>query len=110
MSYAIAEAVTVSMSHEGEDLSGTYGPGVVELPDVLGELLVAQGQATVSTEAAVKPAPKPRKPKTPKPNPVVEATPEDLPTEPAPDVAVADPVADPNSPDANPADQGTEDK
>ena len=45
MSYTLKTAVHVDLRADGEDLSGTYGPGVADLPAPVAALLVAQGHA-----------------------------------------------------------------
>lgn len=48
MSHKIEGTVQVDLRADGIDHSGTYGPGDVELPEPVAELLVAQGLATPS--------------------------------------------------------------
>lgn len=59
MAYKLTSKVRVDLRANGEDLSGEYGPGEVELPRPVAELLLAQGFATeaVASKKAVKPEP-----------------------------------------------------
>lgn len=57
LSYQVPTEVTVDLREDDVDLSGVYGPGVVELPEPVARLLVAQELA--------QPAPA-KKPATPK--------------------------------------------
>lgn len=43
MKYTMSEAVHVDLRVDGEDYSGDYGPGDVDLPGPVAELLAAQG-------------------------------------------------------------------
>lgn len=49
MSYNLPEAVHVDMRVDGETISKDFGPGVVDLPQPVADLLVSQGLATQST-------------------------------------------------------------
>lgn len=59
MAYSLTDTVHVSLRADGADLSGTYGPGEVDLPRPVAELLIAQGFASevVASKKAVKAAP-----------------------------------------------------
>ena len=46
MQVNISEKVHVDLTVNGVDLSGSYGPGPSEVPDEVGELLIAQGIAS----------------------------------------------------------------
>lgn len=54
MAHTLTDAVHVTMTIEGEDVGGDFGPGTVELPPFIAELLVAQGFATEATGKASK--------------------------------------------------------
>lgn len=57
--YTIRESVHVDIRVNGEDLSGTYGPGDVNLPMPVADHLVALGLATlaVASKKATKSTP-----------------------------------------------------
>lgn len=59
MAYQLSEKVVVDLRADGQDLSGEYGPGEVDLPRPVAELLIAQKLATevVASKKAVKAAP-----------------------------------------------------
>lgn len=48
------EAVYVSILIDGEDLSGSYGPGDVEVHDTLATLLTNQGLVTDGSKTSTK--------------------------------------------------------
>lgn len=48
MAHTLTVAVHVDLRVNGEDLSGDYGPGDVNLPEPVAALLTAQGLATPS--------------------------------------------------------------
>lgn len=47
--YTITESVHVDIRVNGEDFSGSYGPGDVDLPQPVADHLVAVGLATKAT-------------------------------------------------------------
>jgi hypothetical protein len=56
--FDLAEKVTVSAVVDGEQFEGVFGPGVVDMPDAVGDVLVAQGLAKFTATST---ADKPRK-------------------------------------------------
>lgn len=59
MTYTVSEKVHVDMRVNGEDISGDFGPGDVELVQPIADLLLASGLATEvsASKKAVKPTP-----------------------------------------------------
>ncbi len=53
MAHTLKEAVHVDLRHNGTDYSGDFGPGDVELPAPVADLLVASGLA-IETSAPKK--------------------------------------------------------
>lgn len=47
--YTLKEQVHVDLRVNGEDLSGDFGPGEIELPEAVAEHLVGLGLATPTT-------------------------------------------------------------
>lgn len=58
MAYTLSSKVRIDLRADGKDLSGEYGPGDVDLPRPVAELLIAQGFAveTTASKKAAKPA------------------------------------------------------
>ena len=54
MTYTLAEAVHVDIRIDNETIEGDFGPGDVELPAPIAELLVNQGLAVPTPEKASK--------------------------------------------------------